>query len=212
MTGRDAATAVGLVVILATVACAPTPVPTAPAPPARDLVVLVPDPESGHVGRAVVTTGAGAVELTTAGATTSAAAGQAPAAVTTLTESEISALFGAVMAMRPAAARHFNLYFDTGTSTLTAASRAELTEILAVVRTATAPDVSVIGHTDTTGAADVNATLARERAASIRDQLIAVGLEASLIEVASHGEFDLLVPTPDNTAEPRNRRVEVIVR
>ena len=37
-------------------------------------------------------------------------------------------------------------------------------------------------------------------------------LDRDLIEVRSHGETELLVPTPDNTDEPRNRRVEVKVR
>lgn len=34
----------------------------------------------------------------------------------------------------------------------------------------------------------------------------------SLMSVSSHGESDLLVRTPGNAAEARNRRVEVIVR
>ena len=38
------------------------------------------------------------------------------------------------------------------------------------------------------------------------------GLDASLMVVTSHGEADLLVPTPDETPEPRNRRVEIAVR
>jgi outer membrane protein OmpA-like peptidoglycan-associated protein len=33
-----------------------------------------------------------------------------------------------------------------------------------------------------------------------------------MIEVASHGEGDLLVHTPDETPEPRNRRVDISVR
>jgi outer membrane protein OmpA-like peptidoglycan-associated protein len=32
------------------------------------------------------------------------------------------------------------------------------------------------------------------------------------VDVASHGETNLLVPTPDDTAEAKNRRVEVTVR
>lgn len=75
-----------------------------------------------------------------------------------------------------------------------------------------APEVSVIGHTDTTGPAALNAALGLQRAMAIRDLLVEAGLAADLIDVVSHGEADLLVPTPDDTAEPRNRRVEVTVR
>ena len=35
---------------------------------------------------------------------------------------------------------------------------------------------------------------------------------APTIEATTHGEADLLVKTPDNTPEPRNRRVEITVR
>ena len=42
--------------------------------------------------------------------------------------------------------------------------------------------------------------------------MLKVGLDAKLIEIESHGERDLLRKTPDNTAEPRNRRVEITIR
>jgi outer membrane protein OmpA-like peptidoglycan-associated protein len=41
---------------------------------------------------------------------------------------------------------------------------------------------------------------------------VQAGLDASTVEVTSHGETDLLVKTPDETPEPRNRRVEIAVR
>jgi len=47
---------------------------------------------------------------------------------------------------------------------------------------------------------------------SVRNVLVDAGISASMIEVASHGEADLLVKTGDNAAEPRNRRVEISVR
>ena len=43
-------------------------------------------------------------------------------------------------------------------------------------------------------------------------EAIKAGLDASLIDVQSHGESDPVVRTADNTYEPRNRRVEVAVR
>ena len=50
------------------------------------------------------------------------------------------------------------------------------------------------------------------RAERVRDLLIAEGLDPTLIEVDSHGENNPLIPTADEIAEPRNRRVEVTVR
>ena len=57
-----------------------------------------------------------------------------------------------------------------------------------------------------------NLALGLKRAISVRDILVEAGLAPSTIEVTSHGEADLLVKTPDNTPEPRNRRVEITVR
>ena len=37
-------------------------------------------------------------------------------------------------------------------------------------------------------------------------------LDKTTIELVSHGEAALLIPTPDETPEPRNRRVEITVR
>jgi outer membrane protein OmpA-like peptidoglycan-associated protein len=37
-------------------------------------------------------------------------------------------------------------------------------------------------------------------------------MDASMIEVTSHGEADLLVKTADQVLEARNRRVEITVR
>ena len=45
-----------------------------------------------------------------------------------------------------------------------------------------------------------------------RDLLTQAGLDASTINVTSLGEADLLIKTPDETPEPRNRRVEIAVR
>jgi outer membrane protein OmpA-like peptidoglycan-associated protein len=38
------------------------------------------------------------------------------------------------------------------------------------------------------------------------------GADPDVLEIKSHGEEDLLVPTADGVSEPRNRRVEVTVR
>jgi outer membrane protein OmpA-like peptidoglycan-associated protein len=42
--------------------------------------------------------------------------------------------------------------------------------------------------------------------------LIENGVAADKIEMSSHGEENLLIKTRDNVSEPKNRRVEIIVR
>lgn len=205
--------AAGAAMVLLTVGCTrPAPAPSAPRPPARDTVVLAPDPETGDLGRLTVTSPAGSVELADRHASTIVNEGGAPAPPSTMSEAEVQTLFGAALAVQAPPAQRFLLYFELGGDTLTAESRAQLPSVLAAVRGRVAPDVQVVGHTDTTGAAATNAALGLQRATLIRDQLLQAGLDPALLEVVSHGESDPIVPTDDNVAEARNRRVEVIVR
>lgn len=184
----------------------------APAPPRADVIVLLPDPEDGSLGSASVTTPQGRVDLTEARAASRVVAGRAPGAPTHITDDELKRRFGDALAARPPAPRQFLLYFETGGDSLTSESQALVPEIVEFVRNRPAPDVTAIGHTDTTGDIDSNFDLGMRRAELIRDLLVKSGLDAAQIEVASHGEADLLVRTPDNIPEPRNRRVEVTVR
>ena len=174
--------------------------------------MLAPGPETAEVGRLVVTTPAGSVELTQARESTLVPGGGAPGAVVVLSEDEIQRLFGPALALMPPATQHFNLYFDLGGDQLTSESQAMLAEVTAQVRGRVAIDVTVIGHTDTTGDIASNAALGLRRATLIRDLLIQAGLDGTVVDVRSHGESDPVVPTPDNTAEARNRRVEVTIR
>ena len=59
---------------------------------------------------------------------------------------------------------------------------------------------------------DYHLELGRRRALTVRNLLVAAGLDGLLIEVGSLGEEDPLVETADETSEPLNRRVEVVIR
>jgi len=206
-----------IVVIVTTIAaamaaaCAPKR-PAVPAAPAATLVVLLPDAESGPTSRVVVSSRAGAVQLAAPFDTTSVSTNGAPTPPAKIAEAEVARQFAAVLADLPAAPRRFNLYVRTESSELTGESRALVPAVLEAVRQRPGPDVTVIGHTDTTGTAGNNYRLGLQRAMAVRDLLLKTGLDASLVEVESHGEADLLTRTPNHTAEPRNRRVEITVK
>jgi len=200
---------VAALLALAAVGCA-RPRPAAPVAP--DVIAVAPDPESSDVGVVTVRAPGGEVTLDAAYEATSVTPGRPPAPPAVLPAAEVRRLFGDVVASLPPPARRFLLYFDTGADTLTPASRALVPEILSAVTTRPAPDVSIVGHTDTTGTPAANVDLGLRRAALIRDLLVGAGLDSGLVEVTSHGETNPVVPTPDNTAEARNRRVEVTVR
>jgi len=72
--------------------------------------------------------------------------------------------------------------------------------------------VVVIGHTDRVGNDQFNDKLSLQRAERVRGELVKLGISGSRIQVAGRGERELLVLTPDDVAEARNRRVEINVR
>jgi len=104
------------------------------------------------------------------------------------------------------------LYFKSGSAVLTDESQALIPSIVETARKYPAPDVSVIGHTDTMGDSDYNEQIALQRARSVAEIIRNAGIQVQALTIESHGERNLLVPTPDNTPEPRNRRVEITVR
>lgn len=69
----------------------------------------------------------------------------------------------------------------------------------------------VEGHTDTVGSAEYNAELSDRRANAVADYVADnFHVDRSRLEAIGMGKDGLLVPTPDQTPEPRNRRVQVI--
>lgn len=69
----------------------------------------------------------------------------------------------------------------------------------------------VIGHTDTVGSPADNMQLSQRRALSIARYFRERGGITLPILSRGFGETALAVPTPDNTAEPRNRRAQYIL-
>ena len=194
-------------------ACTKKHVAPAPAAPtSQALVVLLPDSDTGATGRAYVSNSAGSTDLNAARDSVTASAGQAPPAVTTMSEEEVQRVFGEALSALPQPPVHFTLYFKFQSDELTDESRALLPEILAAVKEHSIPEVLVVGHTDTMGAPRTNLELGMNRATAVYRILIQVGFDPSTIEIRSHGESDPLIKTPDETPEPRNRRVEISVR
>jgi outer membrane protein OmpA-like peptidoglycan-associated protein len=115
----------------------------------------------------------------------------------------------------PAAAPSVNLSvnFATGSAELTPQAIRTLDEL---GRALSSPDLSgfrfrVEGHTDTVGANELNQNLSERRAAAVVEYLTTrFAIPAARLQPVGMGETQPLVPTRDQTPEPRNRRVQVI--
>jgi outer membrane protein OmpA-like peptidoglycan-associated protein len=143
-----------------------------------------------------------------------AAAHQTPFGVRAYTSSpeEVTSKFGAAIASRPQRAAAFTLYFIEGKDELTEESKRVVEALFAEVAQRPVPDVIVIGHTDAVGSNPFNDALSQQRAETVRAELIRRGVAPESIQASGRGKRDLLIPTPDGIAEPRNRRVEIFVR
>jgi outer membrane protein OmpA-like peptidoglycan-associated protein len=206
----------GAVAVLA-VACAKFPVvrpvvqPVVPPPARSDFYVLL--PQAGAVGALVVTSEGREQTLNRPYA--AAKIGQPGTIETaTTTEAEVRDAFGAALTAQPPRPVSFLLYFQLGSDELTPESQQVVGDIVGEIARRPAPEVLVIGHTDTMGTDAYNDRLSVQRAERIRARLLerGLGIAASGVFASGRGKRELLVPTADQVAEPKNRRVELVVR
>jgi outer membrane protein OmpA-like peptidoglycan-associated protein len=128
------------------------------------------------------------------------------------TPAEIDATFGAALAAQPERATHYTLYFVEGSDELTEDSKAVFEHVFGDLASRKVPDIVVVGHTDAVGTDKFNDELARKRADAVRAALVRRGIAEADVVAIGRGKRELLIPTPDGIAEPRNRRVEIVVR
>ena len=127
-------------------------------------------------------------------------------------EQDVQAQFGSALAAQPGRAETFTLYFIEGKDEFTDESKKLVEQILAEIAKRPVPDVLVVGHTDTVGNDQYNDELGQKRAETVRSALIGLGIPSADIRAVSRGKRAPAVPTAEGVAEPRNRRVEIIVR
>lgn len=127
-------------------------------------------------------------------------------------QAKMEETFGTAIAALPKPPLSATLYFVSGKEELTAASKADAEKFASEFQDRKAPEVWIIGHTDTVGTHAYNEALAMRRAEKVRQMLIKLGVPPENIVAKGMGKREPRVPTPDNTDEPRNRRVEISVR
>lgn len=176
----------------------------------KSLIVLIPDTHE-KTGRIVVKNQAGEQVLQDAYAAVEVKENRAPDTPRIMNRKDVENIFSDVLDATPLDPARFVLYFTAGTVILTSESKTHLLEVLSEVKKRLPCDVYIAGHTDTVGKKDLNAKLSLERAEIVKQELISIGVDSTLIKVAAHGESDPLIPTPDEVEEPRNRRVEVFI-
>jgi outer membrane protein OmpA-like peptidoglycan-associated protein/osmotically-inducible protein OsmY len=99
------------------------------------------------------------------------------------------------------------IVFLSGSSDLTIQSQEALDQAAKIILSQPGLQIFIAGHTDATGAADVNEQLARARGGAVYGYLVSVGVPANRMAVVSYGE--LFPGQGESSADDRRIEFEV---
>jgi outer membrane protein OmpA-like peptidoglycan-associated protein len=102
--------------------------------------------------------------------------------------------------------------FPVGQSLIMPENYALLSKVQQAIRTFESPDITIEGHTDSTGALELNNHLSQKRAEAVRDYLLAnsVSTEDKVTSVG-YGPSRPLAPNTTTEGRAQNRRIDVII-
>jgi len=175
----------------------------------KETIVLLPNPAGQETA---VTVTQGTREVVLARPYDAARLGRSGPEAFPSSAQQVQAGYGRALAAQPLAPAQFTLFFVEGKDEFTDESKRIVDSVFAEIARRPVPDVIVIGHTDSVGSDAANDVLSRQRADVVRAAFAARGLAADKVVAIGRGKREPAIPTGDGIAEPRNRRVEILVR
>ncbi|MEO8767875.1 MAG: OmpA family protein [Nitrosospira sp.] len=104
-----------------------------------------------------------------------------------------------------------DISFDTGHAEIKSSLRPVLDSFATSLTNNSGTQVTIIGHTDSSGRDAVNNPLSLNRAASTRDYLVSRGVSSNRIIIDGRGSREPVVANDTPTNRAKNRRVEIFV-
>jgi outer membrane protein OmpA-like peptidoglycan-associated protein len=104
-----------------------------------------------------------------------------------------------------------DVLFDTGKATLKPGANSTISRLAQFLRQSPERSVTIEGHTDSVGTDSYNLMLSESRAGSVRDALVAQGIENSRILAVGKGESTPVASNDGAAGRQQNRRVEIII-
>jgi outer membrane protein OmpA-like peptidoglycan-associated protein len=101
-----------------------------------------------------------------------------------------------------------NIFFETGSASLTAASGAELDRMAEWLKANTGLRIRITGHTDNTGTPAFNLKLSKDRAAAVVSALIQRSIAPERLEAEGAGETKPVDTNTTDAGRAKNRRTE----
>lgn len=103
------------------------------------------------------------------------------------------------------------ILFGFDSSTLTATSKENITELAETLKKYDDTEILIEGHTDDRGAETYNQTLSEQRAHSVSNLLTSMGVANSRVTEIGYGEMQPIADNATENGRSLNRRVEVAI-
>jgi outer membrane protein OmpA-like peptidoglycan-associated protein len=104
-----------------------------------------------------------------------------------------------------------DVLFDFGKFSLRPETREKLAKISGIVLAHPGLRLDVEGHTDAIGSEEFNQKLSENRAAAVREYLLAQGLNSDSVTARGLGKTHPIAPNDTNANRQKNRRVEMVI-
>lgn len=103
------------------------------------------------------------------------------------------------------------LLFDTGRATLQAASQEQLKNVSEILKAFPNTHLRIGGYTDNTGDAKFNLQLSADRAKTVMEELVKLGIAADRLTSEGYGDQHPVAPNDTEEGRQKNRRVSMRV-
>jgi outer membrane protein OmpA-like peptidoglycan-associated protein len=100
--------------------------------------------------------------------------------------------------------------FDTGKATIKPESQTIIDQVAQMLTENPTMNISVEGHTDNVGNAAINQTLSENRAAAVKNALIAKGIDKARLSSKGWGQTKPVADNGTEDGKAKNRRVEIV--
>ena len=105
-----------------------------------------------------------------------------------------------------------DISFDVGSAAIKPQLRAVLDPFATSLQGDPSAQITIVGHTDSTGSDALNNKLSIERADSVRDYIVTRGVAAGRVATAGRGDREPVADNNTDAGRAKNRRVEIFLR
>jgi outer membrane protein OmpA-like peptidoglycan-associated protein len=104
-----------------------------------------------------------------------------------------------------------DVLFETGQATLMAGALTTVDRLAQFMGDYPERTIQIEGHTDSVGSDTLNQQLSEQRAAAVRDALVARGVDTGRIQTIGYGEARPVASNDTSGGRQQNRRIEIVV-